>query len=83
MFEDELECGCRERDVTDYRLLKEVPMLERRVYRFHSGCAHVLWSETGARWHSLRPGLSGFLWLLRTEKGYFRRTKENEIRRGP
>jgi hypothetical protein len=80
MYEDEIECGCEEEDRSDLRLVKDVPMLAHRVYRFHRGCGRVFWSSDSDRWHSLRHGLADYLHLLRTEKGYFRKTT-NEQRR--
>ena len=56
-----------------YRMLKDAkPFLKKGEYCFYpdSGLVYKPGSE-----YALRPGLSGWLWLLRTEPGWFRRIK--------
>ena len=57
-----------------YRLLKDIPMLKKGLFEFYpeSGLVYKPGSE-----YPLRPGLAGYLWLLRTESGYFRRQHDN------
>lgn len=48
-------------------------MLHKGLYVFYDSTGHIHWIENGKETeYPLRPGLSGYLWLLLTEKGYFR-----------
>lgn len=56
-----------------FRLMKDIPMLSKgRLLEFwpESALVYAVGSE-----YPLRPGLSGYLWLLRTEPSYFRKVK--------
>lgn len=57
-----------------FLLLKDVPMLSKGTkFVFYDSTGHVHWVENGAETeYPLRTGLAGYLWLLLTEKGYFR-----------
>ena len=56
-----------------FRLIKDVPMMSKGLFVFYDSTAHVHWIDEGKESeYPLRPGLAGYLWLLLTEKGYFR-----------
>jgi len=56
-----------------FRLIKDIPMLHKGIFVFYDSTGHVHWIDNGKESeYPLRPGLAGYLWLLLTEKGYFR-----------
>lgn len=56
-----------------YLLLKDAaPFLKRGLYDFYRDSGLVY--KPGSQ-YPLRPGLAGWLWLLRTEPGWFRRKR--------
>jgi hypothetical protein len=56
-----------------FRLIKDVPMLHKGIFVFYDRTGHVHWIDNGKESeYPLRPGLAGYVWLLLTEKGYFR-----------
>ena len=56
------------------RLLKNAPFLKKGTdFVFYDSTAFVHWLDNGKETEfPLRTGLAGYLWLLMTEKGYFR-----------
>lgn len=60
-----------------YKLLKNIPLLNKgHIFEFDIESGYVYGVEKDkVNEHPLRSGLAGYLWLLRTEKGYFRKTK--------
>ena len=59
-----------------FRLVKDATLLTKgRVFEFYPDSG-VIYMD-GEPKYPLRPGLIGYLWLLRTETGYFRRAKED------
>ena len=59
------------------KLIKDIPMLKKGsifYFELETGC---VWSVIDKKTASypLRQGLAGYLWLLRLEKGYFRKVK--------
>lgn len=56
-----------------YELIKDVPMLSKGRFVFYDYDASVHWIDDNGKEsdYALRPGLAGYLWLLRTEPGYF------------
>jgi len=62
-----------------FRLIKDVPMLHRGLYVFYESTGHVHRINNGKEGeYPLRNSLAGYLWLLLTEKGYFRHVETNE-----
>lgn len=63
-----------------FRLMKDVPMLRKGTdFVFYDSTAHVHWIENGKETqYPLRNGLAAYLWLLLTEKGYFRHIETSE-----
>ena len=61
-----------------YRLIKDVPMLRKGVFIFDFEIGYVYWVDKKGKVVDvpLRRGLAGYLWLLRTEPGFFRRAKK-------
>lgn len=61
--------------VIDLRLVRDVPMIRKGLFRFCLESADVYWHDKKDGWsqYPLRQGLAGYLWLLRHEKGYFRK----------
>ena len=56
-----------------FRLIKDVPMLHKGLFVFYDSTGLVHWIDNGEETeYPLRNGLAGYLWLLLTEKGYFR-----------
>ncbi len=65
-----------EYELIQYRLIKNVPLLRKSIYFFDTETGHVFGSYKGKQYeYPLRQGLAGYLWLLRTERGYFRKVK--------
>ncbi|HDY68064.1 MAG TPA: hypothetical protein ENH85_09755 [Candidatus Scalindua sp.] len=57
-------------------LLKEIPMLKKgKLFYFETETGHVwgMKNKHTTNSYPLRNGLANYLWLLRTEKGYFRK----------
>jgi len=56
------------------RLLKNAPFLKKGTdFIFYDSTVFVYWIENGKETqYPLRTGLAGYLWLLMTEKGYFK-----------
>ena len=62
-----------------FRLTKDVPMLSRGLFVFYDSTGLVHWIDNGVESeYPLRPGLAGYLWLLLTEKGYFKHIETTE-----
>lgn len=61
-------------------LVKDVPMITKGLFFFESYSSAVYWYDKKEGWsqYPLRFGLAGYLWLLRYEKGYFRKPKEGK-----
>lgn len=65
-----------------FRLERAVPLFKKgQVYVFDMDTAQVFWVDAAGNIIDtpLRPGLAGYLWLLRTENGFFIEVKEDEI----
>ncbi len=61
------------------RLIKNVPLLKKgRLFLFEidTGMVWGMKDKNTTFSYPLREELAGYLWLLRTEKGYLRRVKE-------
>lgn len=62
-----------------FKLLVDLPFLKKgSVFQFYDETGYVRWEgeEGPTRPHGpLRDGLSGYLWLLSTERKYLRRLK--------
>ena len=61
-----------------YRLIKDIPLLRKgKLFHFETETGHIwgMKDKYTTNSYPLREGLSGYLWLLRTEKGYFRKVK--------
>lgn len=59
-----------------FKLLKDTPMVSSQIFYFDDETGNVWWEEKGGiSEYPLRTGLAGYLWLLLTKKGYFRRIK--------
>jgi tRNA 2-selenouridine synthase SelU len=65
---------------TILRLVKDVPMIRKGLFKFCNYSSEVYWYDKKEGWsqYSLRQGLAGYLWLLRYEKGYFRKVKDEK-----
>lgn len=62
-----------------FRLERAVPLFKKgQVYVFDMDTSEVRWVDAAGNIVDtpLRPGLAGYLWLLRTEKGFFEEIKE-------
>ena len=69
-----------------FRLIVDLPFLEKgSLYYFEIDTGYVYWyiKEKGEfSEYGLRPGLAGYLWLLKTEGGkYLRRAKRPKKRK--
>jgi len=61
-----------------YKLIKPVPLLiKNSIFVFNRDTGEIFGVEKNGKKmeYALRPGLSGYLWLLRTEKGFFKKVK--------
>ncbi len=53
--------------------------MHKGLYVFYDSTGHIFWIENGKETeYPLRPELSGYLWLLLTEKGYFRQIETTD-----
>ncbi len=57
-----------------YRMLKDAPLLKRGICELYPDSGLVYKPDSR---YPLRSGLAGFLWLLRTEPGWFRRVAQS------
>jgi hypothetical protein len=57
-----------------FKLLKDLPFLAKGTeFVFYDSTGHVHWIDNGEETeYPLRTGLAGYLWLLLTEKKFFR-----------
>jgi len=56
-------------------------MLKRGLFEFEVETANVYWYDEKEGWseYPLRPGLSMYLWLLRTEREYFKKETQKKL----
>ena len=57
-----------------YELIQDVPMVHKGKFVFcdYSGAVYWIDEKGNESDYALRSGLAGYLWLLRTEEGYFK-----------
>ena len=66
--------------MTRCRLIKDVPILHKGLFDFEIETGFVYGVDDNGKTaqYPLRNGLADYLWLLKTEKGYFRKVKQEE-----
>lgn len=65
---------------TIYELIKDLPFLKKGTqFIFYDASGNVTWIDNGKETeYPLRTGIASYLWLLRTEKKYFKLIESTE-----